>query len=40
MTLSYLSSIRRWIRTHARPYIYVVVELIDMKVLNVKRFSS
>ena len=25
--------------THARPYKYVVVNLIDLKVLNVKRFS-
>ena len=40
MTQSYVCSIRRWKETHARPYIYVVVELIEIKVLNVKRFSS
>ena len=39
MTQSYVCFILRWKRTHARSYIYVVVDLIDLKVLNVKRFS-
>ena len=39
MTQSYVCLILRWRRTHARSYIYVVVDLIDLKVLNVKRLS-
>ncbi len=39
MTQSYVCLIWRWRRTDARSYIYVVVDLIDLKELNVKRFS-
>ena len=41
MTQTYVCLILRWRRmqrTHAQSYIYVVVDLIDLKVLNVKRF--
>ena len=39
MTQSYVCLIQWWKEeTHARAYKYVVVDLIDLKVLDVKRF--